>query len=103
MLHWLGAASCPQLARQSTCLACAAHRWLPLPRHLTWTAAGCHHPEPSSCCAALQVWLGLFPMQTVMLAVVCVSCVLLSPRVDVEARTLQVGNLGTACFCSLKP
>ena len=37
-----------------------------------------------------------------MLAIVCVSCVLLSPRVDVEARTLQVSNLGTDCFCSIK-
>ena len=37
-------------------------------------------------------------MQTVMLAVVCVPCVLLSPQVDAEARTLQVGKLAMACF-----
>ncbi len=37
-------------------------------------------------------------MQTVMLAVICVSCVLLSPQVDAEARTLQVGKLAMACF-----
>eukprot|EP00891_Asterochloris_glomerata_P007760 jgi/Astpho2/7760/Aster-07599 len=69
-----------------------------------------------TCTALLEIWLGLFPMQTVMLAVVCVSCVLLSPRVDVEARTLQAfqhhyawseddpalaaaGDLGMPMFC----
>ena len=51
----------------------------------------------------LQVWLGLFPTQTVMLAIVCVSCVLLSPRVDVEEKTLQVGHRGTHSVCSIKP
>ena len=50
----------------------------------------------------LQVWLGLFPTQTVMLAIVCVSCVLLTPRVDVEAKTLQVGNWDTDSVCSIK-
>ena len=77
--------------------------WAALPCKNEVTAADSRDPEPSSCCAALQVWLGLFPVQTVMIAVVCVSCVLLSPRVDVEARSLQVCNLGLSCFCSIKP
>ena len=38
----------------------------------------------------VQVWLGMFPMQTVMLAVVCCSCVLLTPGVDVPREKLQV-------------
>ena len=75
--------------------------WLALAWNCRLTAAGCRHPSPSSCCAALQIWLGLFPLQTVMLAVVCVSCVLLSPRVDVEARTLQVGHHGEVCIFSI--
>ena len=77
--------------------------WLALPWNCRLTAAGCHCPRPSSCCAALQIWLGLFPMQTVMLAIVCVSCLLLSPQVDVEARTLQVGDHEKACICSSTP
>ena len=105
-LQWLTMASCPSLPGEA-----AAWRmqhgtdggWLTLPCNFELTVADSRRPEPSSCCAALQVWLGLFPVQTVMIAVVCVSCVLLSPRVDVEARTLQVRNLGMACICSIKP
>ena len=49
---------------------------------------------------ALQVWLGMFPMQTVMVAVVCCSCVLLNPGVDVPREKLQV-KIVLFCIASL--
>ena len=108
MLHVLcrlTAVSCPRLQGQAPAghvLHSVDRGWLALFGNLELMAASCLHPEPIGCCAALQVWLGLFPMQTVMLAVICVSCALLRPQVDVNSRTLQVGDQGKARIC-VKP